>query len=260
MKLRLAVATVMFTLCFSANAATSCSESYVKGTTPPILNPRLRVKTQAICYSGYATMHSGITRTPLWSAEHLDRSRIERACALRRDDRFHPDPYLPVADRAELADYARSGYDRGHMAPSADMPTEQAQEESFSLANMVPQVHANNAGIWERLETGARNLAQQGHDVYVVSGPLFEGAELKQLRQRVMVPTGLFKAIYDATTNQAGAYVISNGSDQSYTLSSVDELSRRAGIDVFPTLPAEVKAVKREVITPQHRTHCPDRR
>ncbi|POZ49605.1 DNA/RNA non-specific endonuclease [Methylovulum psychrotolerans] len=69
------------------------------------------------------------------------------------------------------------------MAPSADMPDQQSQAESFSLANMSPQRHANNAGIWEELENGVRHLALSGHDVYVVSGPLFAGARLKRIKK-----------------------------------------------------------------------------
>ena len=55
---------------------------------------------------------------------------------------------MPKNDRAELVDYERSGYDCGHMAPNADFSTRKRQTESFFLANMVPQVHENNAGAY----------------------------------------------------------------------------------------------------------------
>jgi endonuclease G len=136
------------------------------------------------------------------------------------------------------------------------MPTLTAQEESFSLANMAPQLHANNAGIWERLENGTRNLALSGHDVYVVSGPLFEGAEIKQLKAKIMIPTGFYKAIYDATTGQAGVFITPNTEEQAPTVISIDDLAERTGIDVFPELPSEVKSLKTAVITPAKRTDC----
>lgn len=79
-------------------------------------------------------MHSGISKTPLWSAEYLTASAID--ADVPRKDKFHEETLLPQSERAELKDYAKSGYDRGHMAPSADMPTESAQADSFSLANI----------------------------------------------------------------------------------------------------------------------------
>lgn len=84
-------------------------------------------------------MYSGVTKTPIWSAEYLTKEKI--AAKLPRKDSFHPESKLPSSERAELSDYARSGYDRGHMTPSADMGMASAQAETFTLANMVPQDH-----------------------------------------------------------------------------------------------------------------------
>lgn len=60
------------------------------------------------------------------------------------------------------ANFARSGFDRGHLSPNGDMPDRDSQAESFSLANMVAQVHANNAGIWADIESAVRQLALRG--------------------------------------------------------------------------------------------------
>ena len=79
-------------------------------------------------------------------AERLTRASVEAARRTPRENRFHPDTRLPPGNRAELADYARSGLDRGHMAPPGDTPTDAAQEQSFTLANMIPQAPALNRG------------------------------------------------------------------------------------------------------------------
>ena len=252
----LAILACFLLLPAAVNARSLCVKSYADGIAPKITNEKVGANTREICYEGYAVMFSGASRTPLWSAEYLTKYRVNLACALNRYHLFHPDPNLPLDVRSELSDYARSGFDRGHMAPSRDMPTLTAQEESFSLANMAPQLHANNAGIWERLENGTRNLALSGHDVYVVSGPLFEGAEIKQLKAKIMIPTGFYKAIYDATTGQAGVFITPNTEEQAPTVISIDDLAERTGIDVFPELPSEVKSLKTAVITPAKRTDC----
>jgi DNA/RNA endonuclease G (NUC1) len=65
--------------------------------------------------------------------------KLRAADVTERRDAFHEEPRLPPDERAYLDDYARSGFDRGHLAPAADMPDEKAQHESFTLANMIPQ-------------------------------------------------------------------------------------------------------------------------
>ena len=122
----------------------TCNDHFVAGEPPRITNPRLGKETEALCFNVFSVLHSGVTRTPLWSAEHLQAQNIEAAQELSRENSFHPEPRLPSDQRAELSDYARSGYDRGHMAPNGDMPDRDSQRDSFSLANIVPQDGENN--------------------------------------------------------------------------------------------------------------------
>src|SRR4051812_38705151 len=126
----------------SVAAPTECPQFFPQGNAPDLANPKLLPKTREICYSAFAVLHSGITRTPLWAAEHLTRKGLDAAVATERKDTFHEEPRLPPDERADLDDYARSGFDHGHLAPAADMPDEQAQHESFSLANMIRLEHA----------------------------------------------------------------------------------------------------------------------
>jgi endonuclease G len=218
-----------------------CPAHFLGGDDPDIVNPRLAQDTREICYSGYAVLHSGITRTPLWSAEHLTRDRVADAEAMTRENAFHPEPSLPPAERAELKDYQRSGFDRGHMAPSGDMPDPQSQQESFSHANMVPQNSENNRGLWARIEAAVRRLAERDGELYVVTGPVFRGETLQRINGRVLVPTMLYKAVYDPARRQAGAYLVRNEAGDAYETVSLAQLESLTGIDPFPTLSPEVK-------------------
>jgi len=94
------------------------------------------------------------------------------------------------------------------------MANPSAQAESFSLANMVPQVHANNAGVWADIEGATRQLALSEGKVYVVSGPAFVGSDLQRIGN-VLVPTHLWKVLYSPAQHRAGAYVITNDDTRS---------------------------------------------
>lgn len=210
----------------------------------PILDrAQLAQQTQILCSSGFAVLYSGLAREPLWAAEHLDAATIRAAMATPREGDFHPDTRLPPGSRAELADYVRSGFDRGHMAPSGDMPDRQMQAESFALSNIVPQRAELNRGRWAEIEVAVRRLALREGGLYVVTGPAFHARTIATIGpDRVMVPTSTWKAIYDPRRQQTGVYVCHNvlrSPRCSYV--SVARLTRITGVDPFPALPAGMK-------------------
>ena len=221
-------------------APSLCPQHYFQGQAPDILNEKLAQKTQEICYRKYGVIHSGITRTPLVSAEHLTQNDLSTPPPPRLN-KFHPDPNLPRADRAELKDYRKSHYDRGHMSPSGDMPDSTSQEESFSLANMVPQDPNNNRNLWEGIEEATRDLAKTSGELYVVTGPIFSGANLKRLNGRVLVPTYIFKAIYDPAQKQGAAYFVANAPGGRYAVLPIAAVEKMTGISLFPALADTVK-------------------
>lgn len=249
MKLYLALITSLTLSTTLFCAPTQCDGLYYHNEAPDILNAKLLPKTKELCYSGFAIMHSGVSRTPLWSAEHLTRENLRHKS--KRTNDFHPEEQLPNDERAELGDYARSGYDRGHLAPAADMGNKQAQHECFTLANMVPQVSENNRGIWSAIEGSTRHLTNQKGSLYVITGAIFSGSQVKRIGGRVLVPTKLYKAIYDPASGKAAAYLVNNEPSNEYKVISISELEKQSGIKLFPKMSISAKEDAMELPEPR---------
>jgi len=245
--LKKSIIMAVMTVVVSINSAhaddfTQCSQSFYGGIYPEFINTKLSNKTQSLCMDGFAVMYSGVARTPLWSAEYLDRTRLQQAKQIDREDSFHEESRLPKSVRASLSDYSGSGYDRGHLAPNADMATRSQQYDSFSLANIAPQSPRNNRYIWRNIESATRYLTQQYGEVYTVTGVAFTDKKTKQLAGRVLVPSHFFKAVYIPAINQAGVYYAPNDESERIEILSVDELATKIGIDVLPVLDSKTKA------------------
>ena len=222
----------------------SCSQQLYQQTPPGLQRDSLRRQSYPLCFNGFAVMYSGVSRTPLWSAEYLTPQRLKQAKTLDRQGDFHEEARVPLAYRSQLSDYSRSGYDRGHMAPNGDMANRGQQADSFSLANMVPQSPYNNQEVWRNLEEATRALVLKKRTAaYIVTGPVFSGQRLKRIggKQGVLVPSHVFKAVYFPELNAASAYVAVNDQRAALRIVSIDDLQQLVGMDLFPAVPDSVK-------------------
>ena len=220
----------------SATAVTrfaECRDLFAGGVAPAVPQaPLLR----ELCYSEFAVLHSGQTKTPVFVAQRLSRQSIQDAQGEKRTNRFFADARLPRAERAELSDYKGSGYARGHMAPAGDMPNATAMAQSFSLANMVPQNQKQNSGAWSKIEQDTRRYVMRAKgDVFVITGPVFGPGSPSIGVNQVRVPTHVFKLVYDAKAQKAWAHWQANAQDaRAGPPISYGELSGRIGIELLP--------------------------
>jgi len=208
------------------------------GNLPPKLDVESPKGARAICYSDFAILHSGKTRTPIFVAERLNKLELARAKENARFNKFFADRRLPASERAELEDYVGSGYDRGHMAPAGDMSNATSMEQSFSLANIVPQAPINNRKAWASIEKATRKyvLRAQG-DVFVLTGPAYQSGYKTIGRNRVGVPSHLFKLVYDPAQKKVWAHWLENSDSAKVGKPiSYEELVKRVGVEFLPVL------------------------
>ena len=225
---------------FTGTSNAGCLKQFYREQPPFLAKESLNKNTYPLCFNGFNVMYSGVSKTPLWSAEYLSPQRLSQK--IKREDSFHEELQIGLQHRALLSDYKGSGYDRGHMSPNADMPNKKSQADSFSLANMVPQAPKNNQQVWRELEEATRAIVtKQKQDVYVVTGPVFSGKKLKTIGSGVIVPSAVFKAIYLPKQGIIGAYYAPNDNSLQVQVISVCELEEKTGINLFPQLTEEQK-------------------
>ena len=170
-------------------------------------------------------------------------------------DPFRPDDRLPKGwKRVTPSDYTGSGFDRGHLTPSADRSGSiEGMSQTFLMTNMTPQTGDLNRGPWAKLEAYLRTLVTRGSDVYIYAGVYGEKGKLKN---KVSVPTNDWKiavavpsgsqisAINENTrviaVDMPNVNGIKNADWQVYR-TSVRQIEKNIGLNLLSNLPQNIQ-------------------
>lgn len=208
-----------------------------------------------ICRQGYFLYHDNQAKIPAWVAWNITPEHVNGCIA--RTDAFATDQSVPAGKSATPADYAGSGYDKGHLANDAHQSWDLAVEkESFLMTNMSPQLPGLNRGIWKLLETatGAWTFSRQ-HTLIIYAGNVYNtsASTTKKIGAGgVVVPDALFKIVIDKNTNEVFAFLFphkeNQGNDLSVVQVTVADVEKASGI-TFP-LPAGASKTTKAALWP----------
>ena len=217
----------------------------------------------------FVLSYSPEKRVANWVAWQLDRKHLGH---VRRRDDFRADLALPARFyRVKESDYLHSGYDRGHLCPSADRQhSAEDNSRTFLFTNIEPQLHELNAGPWEQLERYARERARAGALLFIVAGGLFS-APFPTIGNGVAVPAASFKIIVVLESGQA----VNDVNESSEVLAvlmpnqpgvgdrdwmeygtTVDAIEQASGYDFLNAVPERVQRVieARTLVAPERRS------
>lgn len=204
------------------------------------------IPSREVDYKGFRLSFNSRYHIPNWVAWELTADETEGTA--KRHDKFSAD--LSVAGCAETYDYLYSGYDRGHMAPAADMKWDgEAMKESFYLTNICPQANELNTGAWRTLEEKCRQWAKADSSLVIIAGPVLDPAPYEYIGDnRVGVPRSFFKVILApyARPVRAIAFVMPNSrvkGGMQAAATSVDMVEQLTGYDFFQALPDSIEDI-----------------
>ena len=212
--------------------------------TAPYGEPADRVGLKRLPNRGYVVGYDEDLPSARWSAYRVFPYRdihLERPSSFKSDVR--------TAARVTTSEYVRSGYDRGHLAPNYAISVcygEEAQKETFLLSNIVPQLHALNAGLWKDLEQRImRRYVERYGTVWVQVGPVFTSPPAKRVG-RIPVPASFWMVIADYDEAVGGvraiAYLVPHeekwrDAELTRYVVSIRRVEELTGLDFFPQLP-----------------------
>lgn len=196
-----------------------------------------------ICRTGYMTVNDPIAKLPVWTAWTLTEAEAV-GCIDLSSSPFVDDKSLPAANRAYPQDYTYSDFDRGHIAPDADMSYgSNALYESYLMTNIAPQYPGLNRGIWKSLETYTRGwVLQQKTSITVYAGPIYNSKNPPKIGNGVTVPSAYYKILIDNNSKTVLAFIFPNsnqlGTDLEFYRTTVTNIENKTNLKFpLPALP-----------------------
>jgi endonuclease G len=239
---------VIAIMVFSSQTNTGSESSVVKENDSSISKldqPCSDNKYTIINHTFFSLAYDESTEQALWVSYTLT-DEMTNKNADRDDCSFKTDPLLSTG--VNPSDYAKSGYDRGHLCPAADMSFDiQALTETFYMSNMSPQESGFNRGVWKKLEETVRSWAKRDKEIIIASG-----GSLKYTKgtigekHKIAIPVYFYKVIldYQEPEIKAIAFVMKNESSslplQTFVV-PIDSVERMTGVDFFCNLPDEIE-------------------
>ncbi|MCL1077778.1 DNA/RNA non-specific endonuclease [Parashewanella spongiae] len=193
---------------------------------------------QLLCRDGYAVGYNYQKKVANWVSYYITKDSVN--AFYKRSNSFKTDKELPSQFQSTSTDYSRTGYDRGHLAPSGTVDfSKDSMQQSFLMSNMAPQLPGFNRGGWKGLEDKIRNWANTYNELYVISGPVWDGNE-EYIGNGVYIPNAFFKVILDPYYNDSIAYLIPHqkvkSSEMSKYITTVNKVEELTGFDFFSEL------------------------
>ena len=217
--------------------------------------PRLRPDDYLIKHSLMVLVYDEEAEQARWVGHVISPAIIEGQVGRTNDFRVDPqvrtgsareeDYFMKYLQPDSTYEYDGYGYDRGHLAPSADFRwSEIALSESYYYSNMSPQHPDFNRGIWANLENEVRAYLYRHPEnpLLVFTGPVLDNNLPVQQRSPngLRIPRQYWKVVYDPAEEEMIGFILPN-EGSSYPVSKyavpVDTVEKLSGIDLFPGLP-----------------------
>ncbi len=180
-------------------------------------------------------------RHPVWVVYHVPATAAHE---MGKRPNFSKD--RNVASSPSPQDYARTGYDRGHMVPNRAIVTRfgpDVQRKTFQMTNIAPQRPALNRGPWREMEQRIADLwtAKYG-EIWVIVGAIPSKDRTKLGKTSINVPEKYYMVIASQTKDDVRVLAVLMDQNANrwdfpvHNIVSVDDLERLTGLDFFPDM------------------------
>ena len=207
----------------------------------PICSEEVEIIKHKAMILGYNEKHEQAQWVSHIVLPDVEKGNVSRTNNFRKDE-------LVTSGTASKADYWYSGYDRGHLAPSADFRwSKTALSESYFYSNIAPQLPDLNREKWAELENAIREYVIENKiQVYVVTGGILHDSlprmQNKGRENTVSIPSFFYKVILDNSNHRGIGFVMPNGNCNypimSYAI-SIDSVEALTGLNFFSKIKDE---------------------